>query len=106
MMCLKTMADMLHDNNKDALPKCIRNFRKLLVKHWHNMEGADLEVVMRSIHNPACIYLCQHVTKCGVDVVILEEEPPSGWDFNQETPREEKETRGIGADNQDFQPCL
>ena len=38
-------------------------------------------VMIRSIYNPACVYLCQHVTKGGVDVVIPEEEPPSGWDF-------------------------
>ena len=80
------MADMLHDDNKDALPKCIRNFRKLVVKHWHSMEGAVLGVVIRSIYNPSCIYLCQHVTKGGVDVVIPEEEPPSGQDFIRKLP--------------------
>ena len=36
-----TMAEMLHNDNKDAQPKCIRTFKKLI----------------RSIHNPTCIYL-------------------------------------------------
>ena len=76
-----TMAEMMHNNNKDALPKCIRTFKKLIVKDWHSMTNADPEVVIRSIHDPACIYLCQHVTKGGIDIMIPNEEPPSGRDF-------------------------
>ena len=52
-----TMAEMLHNNNKDTLPKCIRTFNKLIVKDWHSMTNANPEVVIRSIHDPACIYL-------------------------------------------------
>ena len=76
-----SMAEMLHSDNKDTLPKCICNFHKLIVKHWHSMANADAEVVIQSIYDPACIYLCQHVSKGGVDVVIPKEEPPSGRDF-------------------------
>ena len=76
-----TMAEMMHNNNKDALPKCIRTFKKLIAKDWHSMTDADPEVVIRSIHDPACIYLCQHVTKGGIDIMIPNEEPPSGRDF-------------------------
>ena len=74
------MADMLHNDDKDALPKGIRNFRKLVVKHWQSMGDAD-PVVIRSISDPACVYLHQHVTKGRVDVVIPDEEPPSGQHF-------------------------
>ena len=65
-----TMAEMLHNDNKDALPKCIRTFKKLIVKDWHSMTDASPEVVIRSIHDWACIYLCQHVTKGGINIVV------------------------------------
>ena len=45
------------------------------------MAEADQEVVIRSITNPACVYLWQHVTKGGIDVVIPKEEPPSGHEL-------------------------
>ena len=63
------MAEMLHSNNKDALHKCIQNFHKLIIKHWHSMANADAKVVIRSIYDPACIYLHQHVSK-GRDLIL------------------------------------
>ena len=81
-----TMAEMLHSNNKDTLPKCIRDFKKLIAKDWHSMTDADPEVVIQSIYNPACIYLCQHITKGGIDIVVPDEEPPSGKDFVRKLP--------------------
>ena len=83
---LDTMAEMLHNDNNDALPKCIRTFKKLIVKDWHSMTDADPEVVIRSIYNLACIYLCQHITKGGINIVVPDEEPPSGRDFVRELP--------------------
>ena len=68
-----TMAEMLHSNNKGALPKCIRAFKKLIVKDWHSMTDANPEVVIRSIYNPACIYLHQHITKGGIDIMVPDE---------------------------------
>ena len=47
-----TMAEMLHSDNKDALPKCIRTFKKLIAKDWYSMTDADPEVVIRSIYDP------------------------------------------------------
>ena len=58
-----TMAEMLHSDKNDALPKCIRTFKKLIVKDWHSMTDTDPEVVIRLIYNPACIYLCQHIAR-------------------------------------------
>ena len=81
-----TMAEMLHSNNKDVLPKCIRTFKKLIVKDWHSMTDADHEVVIRLIYDPACIYLHQHVAKGGIDIVIPDEEPLSGKDFVWKLP--------------------
>ena len=85
-----TMAEMLHRDNKDTLPKCIRNFKKLITKHWHSMADMDPEVVIRTIYNPACIYLHQHVTKGGVDIIIPKEEPPNGRDFIRKVPKKRR----------------
>ena len=82
-----TMAEMLHNDNKDKLPKCIRTFKKLIVKDWHSMTNANPEVVIRSIYDPACIYLYQHITKGGIDIVVPDEEPPSGRDFVRNLPQ-------------------
>ena len=81
-----TIAEMLHSDNKDALPKCIRTFKKLIVEDWHSMTNTNPEVVIRSIYDPACIYLCQHVTKGGIDIMVPDEEPPSGKDFVRKLP--------------------
>ena len=76
-----TMAEMLHNNNKDALAKCIRTFKKLITKDWPSMTNADPEVVIRSIHDLACIYLHQHITKGGIDIMVPDKEPPQWQGF-------------------------
>ena len=81
-----TMVEMLHSDNKDTLPKCIRTFKKLIVKDWHSMTYANPKVVIRSIYDPACIYLHQHITKGGINIVVPDEEPPSGKDFIRKLP--------------------
>ena len=78
--------DTMHNDNKDALQKCIRTIKKLIAKDWHSMTNANPEVVIRSIHDPACIYLCQHITKDGIDIMVPDEEPPSGMDFIRKLP--------------------
>ena len=50
------------------------------------MTDADPEVVIRLIYDPACIYLCQHITKGGINIVIPDEELPSGKDFVRKMP--------------------
>ena len=50
------------------------------------MTDADPKVVVRSIYDMACIYLCQHITKGGINIVVPDEEPPSGRDFVRELP--------------------
>ena len=81
-----TMAEVLHSDNKDALPKCIRAFKKLIMKDWQSMTDANPKVVIRSIYDPACIYLCQHVTKGAINIMVPDEEPPSGKDFIRKLP--------------------
>ena len=48
---------MLHSNNKDTLPKCIRAFKKLIAKDWHSMTNANPEVFIRS-YTTRHVYIC------------------------------------------------
>ena len=50
------------------------------------MAEADIEVVMKSIHNPSCVYLYQHLTTEGVNVMELVTEVPEGWTFLRQLP--------------------
>ena len=45
------------------------------------MMEANIEVVMKSIHDPSCMYLCQHLTTKGVDITKPATEIPEGWMF-------------------------
>ena len=68
------------------------SLKKLMVKHWCQMSEADVEVVMKSIHNPSCIYLCQHLTTEGIDVTELATEIPEGWMFIRQLPEKIRKT--------------
>ena len=45
-----------------------------------------MEVVLKSIHDPSCVYLCQHLTTKGVDMTELATEVPEGWTFLRQLP--------------------
>ena len=66
---METFTNLLANDCKDALNSTITSLKKLMVKHWWQMAKADIEVVLRSIHDPSCIYLHQHLTTEGVDVM-------------------------------------
>ena len=65
----------------------ITSLKKLMVKHWWQMAEADMEVVLRSIHNPSCVYLHQHLTTEGVNLTELATEVPEGWTFLRQLPK-------------------
>ena len=50
------------------------------------MAKADVDVVLRSIHDPNCVYLRQHLTTEGVDMVELVTDIPEGWTFLRQLP--------------------
>ena len=50
------------------------------------MAKADVDVVLRSIHDSNCVYLRQHLTTEGVDVVELVTDVPEGWTFLRQLP--------------------
>ena len=84
---MHTFSDLLADNHKDALRSTITSLKKLMVKHWQQMVEADMDVVLKSIHDPSCIYLCQHLTTEGVDVTEPVTEVPEGWTFLRQLPK-------------------
>ena len=51
------------------------------------MAEADMEVVLKSIHDPSCVYLHQHLTAKGVDMTELVTEVPEGWTFLRQLPK-------------------
>ena len=83
-----TFSDLIHQDNKDALPKTIWNLKKLLAKHWDLMEQADLEVVIRSIIDPGCLHLQQHVTREGPEVVDLVKDVSQGLEVHPQVTQE------------------
>ena len=51
------------------------------------MAEANVDVVLKSIHNPSCVYLHQHLTTEGVDVAELATDVPEGWTFLRQLPK-------------------
>ena len=64
----------------------IRNFKKLIVKQWEMMGDADVDVILRTIKDPAAVYLHQHLTRGGVKVFDPPEEIPTGPEFIRQLP--------------------
>ena len=83
---MDTFSDLLADDCKDALRSTVTSLKKLMVKHWQQMAEADVDVVLKSINDPSCIYLCQHLTTKGIDMMELASEVPGGWTFLRQLP--------------------
>ena len=83
---MSMFSDLLADNCKDALRSTVMSLKKLMVKHWWQMAEADVDVVLKSIHDPSCVYLHQHLTTEGVDVVEPVTDVPEGWTFLRQLP--------------------
>ena len=50
------------------------------------MRDADAEAVIRTIQDPACVYLQQHLTTGGAEVFDPDKEIPAGRDFIRMLP--------------------
>ena len=57
------------------------------------MSEADIEVIMKLIHDPSCVYLCQHLTTKGVDVTEPATEIPEGWTFLRQLPEKTRKAK-------------
>ena len=51
------------------------------------MAEANVDVVLKSIHDPSCVYLHQHLTTEGVNVTEPVTEVPEGWTFLRQLPK-------------------
>ena len=84
---MNMFSNLLADDCKDALRSTVTSLKKLMVKHWQQMAEADMDVVLKSIHDPSCVYLHQHLTTEGVNVVELATDVPEGWTFLRQLPK-------------------
>ena len=92
------LSTLIHEDKKDALGLMIRNVKKLVVKQWETMGDADVNLVLHTIKDPATVYLCQHLTRGGVEVFDPPEEIPTGPEFIHQLPeraRQAEETAFI-----------
>ena len=55
-----------------------------------------MDVVLRMIKDPTALYLRQHLTARGVEVVDPPEELPSGQEFLRQLPERARRGRGDG----------
>ena len=83
---MNTFSDLLADDHKDALRSTVTSHVKLMVKHWQQMVEANVDAVLKSIHDPSCIYLHQHLTTEGVNETEPVTEVPEGWTFLRQLP--------------------
>ena len=83
-----TLSILIHQDTKTALLDTIQNFKKIITKQWDSMGAADMDVVLRTIKDPTALYLHQHLTAGGVEVVDPPEEIPSGEEFLCKLPEQ------------------
>ena len=77
------LSTLIHD---DALGQTIKNFKKLVVKQWETMGDVDIDVVLHTIKDPTAMYLHQHLTREGVEVVDPPEDILTGPEFICQLP--------------------
>ena len=65
---MDTFRKMLDNDRKDTLHTTVSSLKKLMAKHWCQMSKVDIQIMMKSTHDPGCIYLRQHLTPEGIDV--------------------------------------
>ena len=80
------MDDVLQDDRKDTLHVTVAALKKVMVKHWRQMSGANVDLVLKAIHNPSCVYLRQNLTPEGAEVMEPTTDIPIAWEFLHQLP--------------------
>ena len=80
------LSTLIHEDTKIALGQTIQNFKKIVTRQWETMGEADVEVVLHTIKDPTAVYLRQHLTRGGVEVVDPPKEIPTGPEFMRQLP--------------------
>ena len=78
---LDHLSVLIHEDTKTALSQTIQNFKKVVTKQWDSIGAADTDIVLRTIKDPTALYLRQHLTAGGDEVVDPHEEIPLGQQF-------------------------
>ena len=60
---------LIHEDVKTALSQTVQNFKKVMTKQWESMGDADVDIILRTIKDPTALYLRQHLTAGGIEVV-------------------------------------
>ena len=63
------LSTLIHQDTKSALGQTIQNFKKIVVRQWAAMGDANVDVVLKTIRDPTAVYLQQHLTGRGIEVV-------------------------------------
>ena len=94
---MNTFSDLLANDHKDALRSTVTSLKKLMVKHWWQTTEADVEVVLKSIHDPSCVYLHQHLTTKGIRCDGASDRGTWGVDLPQAAAQKGVEDGGLAA---------
>ena len=82
------LSTLIHQDMKTALGETIQNFKKIVVRQWAAMGDVDVDVVLRTIKDPTVVYLQQHLTGGGVEVVDPPKDLPTGQEFIRQLPEQ------------------
>ena len=82
------LSTLIHQDTKMALGQTIQNFKKIIARQWETMGDTDVDVILRTIKDPTAVYLRQHLTSGGVEVVDPPKELPTGQEFIQQLPEQ------------------
>ena len=103
---MSTFSDLLVDDWKDALRSTVTSLKKLMMKHWWQIAEADMDVVLKSVHNPSCVLSASapHHWRCWCG--RASDRCPLGVDFPQAAAQKGTEDGGLGAHCVVLQPPL
>ena len=74
---LEDFSALLEEDRKDALHVMVQSWKWIMSRAWSVMAQANVNVVMKSIADPACITLKQTLNPGGVEVVDPPEDVPT-----------------------------
>ena len=89
---MDTFSEMLENDWKDALRQMVTSLKCLMAKHWRAIAEADVEAIMKVVHDLGCVFLWQHLTPEGVDVTEPRAKIPVAWEFLRQLLEKKRKT--------------
>ena len=83
---LEDFSALLEEDRTDALCVTIQSWKWIMSRAWSVMAQANIDIVMKSIMDPACITLKKTLNLSGVEVVDPPEDVPTGEEFMRYLP--------------------